>query len=190
MKKILIALLLTLSLSSCSGNDVSQTFVDIRAAYLSGDVVLTADISADYGDRRYDYTLSYTGDGNRGEVTIITPELISDISAIMDTEKGISLKCDDAIIDTGTLIGDGTSPVEALPLIVNAVREGYVSEIYTETIDGEAYLAVVIDETSAGENKETVYTLWFSQENQSLYKAEISVDGCSVISALFQQQNG
>ena len=187
MKKILSMAALMLLLASCSGADPSQSFVDIRAAYLAADVTLTAELTADYGDRSYDYTLSYTGDGKRGEVTILSPELVSGISARIDEDKTVTLECDEVIIDTGMLYGSGTSPVEALPLIVNAVREGYVSDIYTETIDGTEYIVVEADETPAGEAVKTYYTLWFSAVENSLYKAEISVDGYTVISAMFEE---
>lgn len=176
-----------LMLCSCSGQDPSQTFVDIRASYLASDVTLTAELTADYGDRRYDYTLSYTGDGKRGEVSVISPDLISGISVEIDENKKISLKCDDVILDTGVVYGTGVSPIEALPLIVNAVREGYVTEVYTESLDGTDCIAVEIDDTPAGEKTKTLYTLWFSSADHTLRKAELTVDGFSVISASFKE---
>lgn len=188
MKKIISMAALLMLLCACSKHDQTQTFVDIRAAYLAADVSLSAELTADYGDRRYDYTLSYTGDGKSGEVTVLSPDIISGISVQIDKDKKVSLQSDDVIIDTGVIYGGGTSPVEALPLIVNAIREGYVSEVYTETLDGEDYLAVEIDETPAGESVKTLYTLWFSTADSTLHKAEITVDGFTVISAKFNTQ--
>lgn len=173
-------------LSSCSGRDLSQAFIDVRAEYLAGDVTLSANLSADYGDRRYDYVLSYTGDGKSGEVNILSPEEVSGISAQIDKDKRVSLKCDGVLIDTGVLYGSGTTPVEALPLIVNAIREGYVAAVYHEQIDGCECFVAELDETPAGSNEKTLYTLWFSTESNALLRAEIAINGFTVISAVFE----
>ena len=78
-----------LTLCACSGHDPSQEFIDIRAAYLASDITLSAELTADYGDRRYDYSLSYTGDGKSGEVSILSPETVSGISAQIDEDKKV-----------------------------------------------------------------------------------------------------
>ena len=187
MKKILSAVVLMLVLSGCSGKDASQSFLDIRTAYLSADITLSADVRADYGDRCYEYSLSYTGDGKSGEVSILSPEEISGISASIGENKKVSLKCGDTLIDTGILHGAGVSPVETLPLIVNAIREGYVSTVYTETLNGVEYITVEIDETPAGESDKIVYTLWFSAEDNALHKAEISTGGFVSVTAIFEE---
>lgn len=99
----------------------------------------------------------------------------------------MSLKCGDTLIDTGILHGAGVSPVETLPLIVNAIREGYVSTVYTETLNGVEYITVEIDETPAGESDKIVYTLWFSAEDSALHKAEISTGGFVSVTAVFEE---
>lgn len=187
MRKILLFTSVFLLFTACSGKASSQSFVDIRAAYLVSDVTLSADIIADYGDRCYEYGVSYSGDGKSGEVTVLSPEEICGISARIDENRKVSLKCDDAVIDTGVLYGTGITPVEALPLIVNAIREGYVSSVYTENLDGVDYITVEIDETPAGESEKIIYTLWFAAEDDSLHKAEISADGFVSVSALFKE---
>ena len=187
MKKILSVALAFLFLTACSGKDASQSFLDIRAAYLSSDITLSAEVTADYGDRCYEYGLSYTGDGKSGEVSVLSPEEIRGISARIDDNKQVILKCSNVLIDTGVLYGTGVTPVEALPLIVNAIREGYVSAVYTETLNGEEYIVVEIDETPAGESEKTIYTLWFCAENNVLYKAEISSGGFVSVTALFEE---
>ena len=97
MKKILSAVVLMLVLSGCSEKNASQSFLDIRTAYLSADITLSADVRADYGDRCYEYSLSYTGDGKSGEVSILSPEEISGISASIGENKKVSLKCGDTL---------------------------------------------------------------------------------------------
>ncbi len=187
MKKVLSVVLAFLCLSACSGHAPSQSFIDIRAAYLAADITLTADVTADYGDRCYEYSLSYTGDGKSGEVSVLSPEEICGISARIDDSGKVSLQSDDVVIDTGVLYGTGVTPVESLPLIVNAIREGYVSSVYSEAINGEEYITVEIDETPAGESERIIYTLWFAAGDHSLHKAEISAGGFASVTALFKE---
>ena len=97
------------------------------------------------------------------------------------------MKCGDVLIDSGVIFGADVTPVGVLPLIVNAVREGYVSSVYSERINGIDYLAVEIDETPAGESEKLIYTLWFSAEDNSLYKAEINAGGLVAVTALFEE---
>ena len=187
MKKILSVAVLLLILGGCSTKDASQSFIDIRSTYLSADITLSADVSADYGDRCYEYSLSYTGDGKSGEVSILSPEEICGISASIDDNKKVSLKYGDMLIDTGVLYGTGVTPVETLPLIVNAIREGYVSSVYIEKLKDTDYIVVDIDETPAGESEKIIYTLWFSTENNALHKAEISTGGFVSVTAVFRE---
>ena len=187
MKKIILAAILVLILGGCSSKDAYQSFLDIRSAYLSADITLSADVVSDYGDRCYEYSLGYTGDGKSGEVSIFSPEEICGISASIDDNKNVSLKCGDVIIDTGILYGTGVTPLETLPLIVNAIREGYVASVYTETLNGVEYITAEIDETPAGESEKIIYTLWFSGEDKALYKAEISAGGFTSVTAVFRE---
>lgn len=190
MKKglfLTLVIALLLSLCACSGKADSQDFLDIRAGYLASDVSLKGEVSVDYGDRQYEYTLAYEGDGRKGRLEVFSPDIISDIAVEIDENKKVSLICEDIIIDTGAVYGNGYSPIEAIPLIVNAVREGYVSSIYKEKIDGEEYIAAEIDETPAGDDEKTIYTVWFSMSDKSIYKAEISINGFVVISVNFEE---
>ena len=99
----------------------------------------------------------------------------------------MSLKYGDMLIDTGVLYGTGVTPVETLPLIVNAIREGYVSSVYIEKLKDTDYIVVDIDETPAGESEKIIYTLWFSTENNALHKAEISTGGFVSVTAVFRE---
>ena len=186
MKKILFLAVAFLIMTACSNDNPYETFLLIRAGYLAADVQLTAELSADYGDRCVEYKLAYVGDGKSGEVSVIEPDEIRGISAQIGEDKKVSLKCGDVLIDTGVIYGTDVSPVGALPLIVNAVREGYVSTVYRETLNGSEYTVVEIDETPAGESEKLIYTLWFAAEDRSLYKAEVNAGGLVVVTALFE----
>lgn len=182
-----VAAFCTVFLSACSGGELEQSLVNIRAEYLKADVSLTADVRADYGDRCYDYTLSYTGDGNTGTVKVIAPEIIDDISAKISESGSFVLSCGDTLIDTGEICATGYSPLETLPIIVSAIRTGYAENIYGEGLDGEDCIVAEINISGAGEREKTICTLWFSDENHDLIKAEIAVNGFTVLSAKFRE---
>lgn len=187
LKRVFFAITLVILFTSCSAERAEQSFVDIRAVYLAGDVSLCADISADYGDRRCEYSVRYTGDGKSGEISVLQPEEICGISAKISDNGSVTLKCDDVLLDTGLIYGAGISPMEAVPLIVNAVREGYVVAVYTEKVGDSEYIAAEINATAAGETVETIYTVWFSAEDKMLRKAEIMADGYSAITVTFKE---
>lgn len=187
MKKIIPAMLIIFMLTSCSTNSAEQRFLDIRSEYLAGDVSLSADITADYGDKSYEYGVIYCGDGKSGEISIHYPDEISGISASISETGKVSLKCGDALLETGLIQGTGISPLESVPLIVNAVREGYVIAIYTETVYSEKYIAAEIDATPAGNDIKTIFTLWFSYDDSRLRKAEISADGYAAVTVVFEE---
>jgi len=187
LKKILSLAAVFLLMTACGAKAPTQNFLDIRAEYLAADVSLSARVSADYGDRCVEYELSYIGDGKSGKVEVLEPDEIRGISAQIGKDKKVILKCGDVLIDSGVIFGADVTPVGVLPLIVNAVREGYVSSVYSERINGIDYLAVEIDETPAGESEKLIYTLWFSAEDNSLYKAEINAGGLVAVTALFEE---
>ncbi len=187
MKKIFSLSFVLIILSACSASNLSQRFLDIRAGYIASDVTLLAKIAADYGDRCSEFELSYTGDGKSGEISVLSPTEIQGVSARIDDKKMVTLQCGDILIDTGIIYGTNVTPVGVLPLIVNALREGYVTSIYTEKIDSDEYMVVEIDETPVGDSKKIIYTLWFAEEDDSLQKAEISADGFVSVTAWFEE---
>ena len=182
MKRYLILLLFPLLLlTSCAESAGREEFLSLRTAWLAAPVRLEATVSADYGDRVWDFRLIYEGNGESGTVTVLEPEQITGIQAELTEGKTLRLSYDGALLDTGALFGNAATPLQALPLTVLAVREGYVSSTWEESLDGEKLIVAAIDATPAGDDEQTIYTVWFSPEDNSLRQAEISVDGYTVI---------
>ena len=101
-----------------------------------------AQIRADYGQRVYDFRLSYQGDGRDGTVTIIEPESVS--GAQLEIEDGeSSLSYDGARVYTGQLLPDGLSPADALPAMISAFREGMASQVSSEDWEGTGCVMAV-----------------------------------------------
>ena len=177
MKKVLslsFALLL-FCLAACGQSAGREDFLALRAEWLAGPRALTAAVSADYGARVCDFRLRYEGDGERGTVTVLEPEEIEGVSAELG-EGGLRLGCEGVLLETGALPA-AESPLLALPKLVLALRQGFVTSTWRETLDGERTVCAAIDCSAAGDEMETVCTVWFTPEERRLRRAEISVDG-------------
>ena len=150
MRKIALCLVLCLALSACSGPTAEEAARELVGGLELSGPVLTADVTADYGDRVYDFRLRYAD----GIVTILSPESIAGIEAEVK-EDGVALRYDGAEVFTGTIAG--ISPMSALPLFVNALGESYIVDARfgmddTLEIDfrisDEVVLTAVFDRTS------------------------------------------
>jgi len=189
-KWISLFLVLLCTFSACSGSGEGDRFLDIRAEYLGKEFDFTADLSVDYDDKRYDFTVSYVGDDRKGSVKILSPEVLEGISAEIHEDGTVTLLYGDVMLDTGEVYGGGCSPAEVLPLLAKSIRSGYVANAYRETIDDEEYLVAEMDETAAGSEEQIIFAVWFRLADYGLYKAEIRVDGCTVMEIRFHESKG
>lgn len=121
MKKLALCLVLCILLAGCSAPTADEEARDLLGRIDLGSPSLTADVTADYGDRVYSFRLKYAD----GVVTILSPETIAGIEAQVG-EDGVTLRYDGAEVFTGTLAG--ISPMSALPLFINALGESYISD--------------------------------------------------------------
>ena len=177
-------LMITLMLlCGCSAAEsAEEKALEIRAKYLQPtELTFRADMTADYGDRVYDYTVSYTGDGNCGVLSIEKPLEISGIS-VSYTEDGLRLMSEGAIIDTGPLWADGLSPAEAFPTLLESWRTGWITSSYRETLDGRE---CVVLELCLGADENRTACTWFYEETLQPAAAELFSDGVSVLRCNF-----
>jgi hypothetical protein len=170
--------------SACAGGGglERQAMLDIRSNYINKDsFTLSAKITADYGGRVYNYRLSYTGNGTRGELTVLEPVNIRGIVAVIE-DGAVTLKYDGAVVDTGAIGYGGVSPVGAFPLLINAWQKGYIvsawKEVYrnTDCICAEIRL----------DDNNLINKVWFSAESYLPLHAEIQENGYSVIICDFE----
>ena len=186
MKKAL-ALMLMISLTllcGCAGKGGAEDkAIDIRAKYTDcAELSLRAEMTADYGDRLYDYSVSYTGDGTTGVLDIEKPLEIAGVSVIYE-EDGPRLMFDGAMLDTGPLWADGASPAEAFPMLIDAWRRGWISAAYPESLGGRG--CVVLDICS-GSDESILARTWFFEDTLEPAAAELFSDGVSVLRCTFE----
>ncbi|MDR3149021.1 MAG: hypothetical protein LBT88_03245 [Oscillospiraceae bacterium] len=188
MKKsavIVIALMITLLLSACAGGGKNehQAMLNIRQYYLkTQSLTLSVDLTADYGGRVYKYLLTYSGDDKRGELSVSEPDNISGISASIE-DTGVTLRYDGALIDTGELTANGISPLMALPLTINAWREGYIMNAWREMYIETESIASEIRLDDGG----LLLKTWFDADTYAPLRAELYADSFCVMGMDFNQ---
>ena len=136
MKKPFFVLIFSviLVLSACSRSpDAGELALRLREDFAAGQSLkLTAAVRADYGERVYDFELSYEKTEGGATVTILAPESVAGISARVG-EDGLTLEYNGAEVYTGALTDDGLSPAEALPLAVDAWAGGLLTSARVES---------------------------------------------------------
>lgn len=131
----MLALMIVLVfLTGCSGTEKFEEDFELwRKEFLAtSEHELTADVTYFSSDDRVcEYSLSYTS-GEEGEtVEVLSPELITGVTAHI--EQGESeLSFDGAILETGSDIAEGLSPMTALPVFMDFIREGHVENLHSE----------------------------------------------------------
>jgi len=88
-------------------------------------------------------------------------------------------------VETGALNQQGMSPVDAVPVLLDCAREGFIAECGLETEDETQLLHIICrdPEGTAGTGQEC--SLWFEADTFALLRGEIAQDGFTVIRCTF-----
>lgn len=145
MKKLMGLFVIVLVLTGCSWDksDVSDG-LKLRQLLQSEDrYVFTAEITADYGDRIYTFTMDCGTDGT-GDVdfSIVHPESIQGISGSI-TQTGGRLVFDDTVLLFDSLTQGQVTPVIGPWLMIKAIQGGYIQAVSEQNGKEE----LVIDDT-------------------------------------------
>lgn len=129
MKRGLALILVIFMLSGCGkNNDCLERGLALRERLLSTDgYSFEAEITADYGDKLYDFSMDCSVDKEgRLTFTVTEPETIRGISGVISGVGG-QLTFDDTAL-TFDLLADGeVSPVSAPWLLIQTLKGGYIS---------------------------------------------------------------
>lgn len=177
---------LCLFFCACGGkNGADQLAKDITKE-MAGAKSLTAIVSltADYGERVYKYKLRCVYKSDETELEVMEPEGIKGLKAHV-TEKGTGLELGGITLDTGSLFGHGLSPLEGIPMMIKAWREGYITEARREKQDGVEYLVLGYDLSGPDSDSKIMHTVWFDVKSRLPVRAEILSDGYRVLDCSF-----
>ena len=79
-----------------------------------------AQVTADYGERVYQYELAMSGDLTQGSLEVLSPENIAG-AGFSWAEGGGSMSYEGVSLETGALSEDGLSPADAMPMILETL---------------------------------------------------------------------
>ncbi len=182
-------LMMTLLLTGCAGGgeeNPEQLASVIRGEYLSLDGwSATVDITVDYEQAVYDFTVDAQW-RREGEtvLTITQPELLAGITARLENGEA-ALEYDGAGLSIGLLDGEGLTPIGALPLLMESVTAGYIARCSFEGEEDSRKLRLLCRDPDLAEGEGTEYSLWFDAATHALLRAEVSVDGATRLTAVF-----
>lgn len=179
---------LALLLTGCGGgNDSDDLALSMRTHYLSmTGISATAEITADYGERVYQYTAQLSGDSGSGRMEITAPDNIAGLAVVWGDGMG-GLEYDGASLTTGALSPDGLSPADAMPLILEACRGGAMLDSCVEELEDRSLLRVGLANPQLPEDADSRVDVWVRQDDFSMEKAEVSSGGQTVVRMEFSQ---
>ena len=187
-RRLVFFCIFLLLLGGCGGRSHSEkaAFLKLRSMWLEkGSVTLRSEVRADYGERVYDFTLRYEGGGESGVLSVEKPLELEGVEAEL-SEKGVTLRYDGVLLDTGAILGN-LSPLEAFPLLVRTWQKGFVTDCWRETWKGENCLAVQFDLTEAGETEERLCLSRFRPSDGAPLDAEFLAAGRTVLYCRFME---
>lgn len=183
---LLLTLTGTLLLTSCAdgGSSAKRKLQAAQSVYrtMSG-CTAQSEITADYGQRVYGYTVDLTVQGGSGVMTVKEPENLAG-TVLTWSDGETKLAFDGAELDTGALSDSGLAPADAMPAILTACQGGEIVDCCMEELEGQEVLhgTLDLDGDQGGQIQ-----CWFRPENYGLLRAELSQDGVTVVTMRFSE---
>lgn len=175
MKKRAISLVLLLFLSGCSASGQIERGMALRAALLRSGGSFDTEITADYGDKLYSFSMECTfTDTGDVSFTVTEPKSIAGITGTV-TEKGGNLTFDDVALEFPMLADDQLSPVSAPWVLIRTLRSGYL----TAAGDEGDLLKLTIDDSY--EEDALKLDIWLTEEDTPI-RAEFLWDERRILS--------
>ena len=160
MKRCLGLILVLTMLCGCSGKEEElDRAMWLRAQLLGHSCSFDAEITADYGDKLYEFALRCEGDpqGNLG-FQVIQPETIKDITGSFSNRTG-KLTFADVALEFPLLADEQVTPVSAPWLLLKTLQGGYLTSVGMD----EELLRLTINETY--EDDALQLDIWLDGEN-------------------------
>lgn len=137
----------------------------------------TAEVTADFGERLYAFTLdcTYHPADNGAELTVRAPEAIAGIAASVDGETA-TVRFEDVALELGGLAGGRVAPLQLPQLLGDAWAYGYVE---SQAAEGDGWLVTY----RTGYEQEELLVFTRLDAGLTPVQAEIYADGVCVLTA-------
>lgn len=179
-----LPMILALTLTGCGAameTDAMDKALDMRTEWLAGSgIQTTCDVTADYGDLIYTYSLRMEGQAESGSLTVLQPEELAGASVSWWNEE-LLLTYDGVSLETGDLSEDGLSPTDGLPLVLTAIDSGGILDAWFDTMGEEELLVVLIANPDPDYSEESTVTLWADPKDYALRQASVAWEGREVL---------
>lgn len=175
MKKLAVIFLCLFLLTGCIGNNEElERAMGLRAKLLSGSCGFDTEITADYGDQLYTFSVSCTGDSSGMlTFTVTAPDTIAGIAGSISNGAG-KLTFDDTALEFPLLADGQVTPVSAPWLLLKTLQGGYLT---SAGMDGEL-LRLTIDDSY--EEDALQLDIWLGRDDKPV-RAEILYDGRRIL---------
>lgn len=177
-------------LTACGGgvgvSKAEELALTIRTEYLAmTSCAAKLAVTADYGERVYDYGLDMGWSKETGFTLAVTaPEDIAGVTIKIEAGQ-TALEYDGARIETGAITPGGLSPIDALPTFLDYAREGFIAECTEEDLGETQTLRVRYREPDSPPGTGLEADLWFDPVSHALLQGELSSDGLTVVRCVF-----
>lgn len=190
MRKLLCCVLMTMLplLTACGTgqgreNQAETLALTIRGEYLEmTDCTAVAEVTADYGQRVYQYTIDVDWGEEETTLTLTAPETVAGMSARLQGKDSF-LEYEELSLETGPMDDRGLTPVSAVPALLEAARSGYIRTCALE----EERLRVDCGEPEGEPGQGREITLWFHRDTHVLEGGEVRLDGVRAILCQFRE---
>ncbi len=120
MRKLLLCVPMIMLLSACGHapggvGPAEELALTIRGEYAALSTwTAQAEITADYGQRVYEYTVAAEFDGEQTRLTLTAPDTVTGLTAVLTEDSG-ALEFDGLWVETGPLDPEGSPPPPPCP---------------------------------------------------------------------------
>ncbi|MBE6933616.1 MAG: hypothetical protein E7462_00960 [Ruminococcaceae bacterium] len=176
MRRIMVFLMVIILLSGCAADSAQMDrAIALRGKVQQKDVSFDTELTADYGDKIYTFSMKCQGDktGNL-KFTVTEPQTIAGISGTVSQGSG-KLSFDDQVLAFDILADGLISPVSGPWVLLETLRSGYLTSCNQE---GEL-LRLAIDDSY--EKNALHLDIWLDSQD-SIQRAEIIWQGRRVLS--------
>ena len=185
-----VPMMTLLLLTACGGgrqggSEAEQLALLIRGEYLEMiSCAAMAEITADYGQRVYQYTMGVEANGEETVLTLTAPETVAGITARLKGKDSL-LEYDGMVVETGPMDGEGLTPVSSVPVLLEEAKSGYIRSCALEE-DG-TLLRVDCGDPEGEPGRGREITLWFETDTHALSRGEVKLDGFRAVLCQFQE---